>query len=70
MKCSRDGTYKVVSQYFTSDGKVQAQVLLDLSSNDFVAETIYEDTGRTAWSLHFLQQCAEKVCEDFIKNPF
>lgn len=70
LKSTREGCYEVIKQYFTHDGEVQAQVLLDLNTNDFVAECIYQGSGRVLWSLHFLQQCAEQVCRNFVKNPY
>jgi hypothetical protein len=70
LKSTREGCYELIKQYFTHDGVVKAQVLLDLNSQYYVAERIFEGSGRVGWSLHFLQQCAEEVCRNFVKNPF
>lgn len=63
----REGCYEVLQQFFKSDGSVHARVLFDLNTNDFIAEVQYSD-GRIECSLHLLQQCASKVCEDIIKK--
>lgn len=59
--------YEIIKQYFRADGTLRARVLLNIITKDYIAE-ITHSTGRITCSLHLLQQCASKVCEDFIKR--